>query len=77
MKLNAKAFELRTKLAQLIAEFKALESAAHAQGGETTRDGRDQLDTAACALSRIYWDLGDVFTDVGRDTADQSFGMDV
>jgi hypothetical protein len=64
--LNDAAFALRTKLFNLINEFRDLQSAASNAGSETNQapwDTADQIDTAACRLAEVHLSLGHKFTE--------------
>lgn len=82
--LNLEAFELRTKLFNLIGEFKALAHRAHLHGGNG-HNAHDQIDPVACNLAGIYEGLastasgecGSVFTDVLQDDGEMNFGFSV
>lgn len=81
MQANTRAFELRSKLFEMIDEFKQFGQAIHATFKPAADDATfgarceadSQADEAACALARIYEALPDLFVDAARDPQDQGF----
>ena len=62
-KLNVKAAELRSKLFELVNEFKDLQLAFHALPGEAAEEAAGQVDAVACELAGIHDRLPPVFVE--------------
>lgn len=71
MKTNVKAWDLKTKLFDLINEFKDL--AATCGAGDNEIEAHGQIDATACQLAEIYQGLPPVFTDAAKDDQHQEF----
>lgn len=74
MKVNVQAADLRSKLFDLINEFKSLQMRCWSLG-KKGREAADQIDGVACHLASIHESLPDIFTDAHRDEKDQAFAI--
>lgn len=77
MVLNQKAYELRSKLFNLINEYKALQLRAHVDSPVKNMDAVGQIDSAACRLAEVYESLGELFIDVAYQEDMQSFAVEI
>ncbi len=87
MQANERAWQLRSKLFDLIGEFRGLHAAICDAEIPCDTPGSDfesrflsayeacsQVDAAACELARLHDALPDLFIDAARDPKSQNFG---
>lgn len=79
---NGRAWELRTKLFELVNEFKTLQMQIHAQGATDDVQGAyGQVDAVGCELASIHDKIAenspkyDLFTDAAQDKKDQNYAF--
>jgi len=79
MNANIKAAELKTRLFNLIAEYKTLQLAVNVAEADfdAKLEAGQQIDATAAALANVYENLGDLFHDAARDPKDQSFAFSI